>query len=459
MTWREDALAIVQPTPEEHEAIHEAADELVQRIQDHLDEEGWDGTPRLEGSLAKGTYLHGHVDLDVFIAFPPTHERDTLIQRIQTLKSTLDDAKIAYAEHPYAQGTYDGYDAEIVPCYAIEAPSELKSSVDRTPFHTEHVKQALTSEGKQDVRLLKALLKAARCYGAKEEIRGVSGYLAELLILAHGTVEATLEWATNGFPHPITFDTEPERAFHEPLIVIDPVDPNRNAAAAVRAPTLGRFQEAAAAFRQDPHPRYFTPPPPTRLDAEQALTRCQARNTRIIALAFPANGYDVDDPIHAQLRRALTLATEQLTRQQTPVHATHTHLEEPQENRRGWILIEANEQALHEPIRHRGPPAHLEDHARAFRERWEGNPKAAGNVFEDDERLYVDVHREEDTLAAIVIPHLEQANAGKTIDTALEEETFQALEQRDAFADAPSIALGGLLDRRRPWQTQPSRTR
>lgn len=456
MTWRETALAHVQPTPEEHEAVHGAANELVERIQQRLDEEAWDGTPRLEGSLAKGTYLHGQADLDVFIAFPPTLERDTLIDRVHALKTLLDDAKVAYAEHPYAQGTYHGYDAEIVPCYAVDAPDKLQSSVDRTPFHTEHVKQALTKKARNDVRLLKAFLQSARCYGAKEEIRGISGYLAELLILAHGTFEDTLEWATQGFPHPITFQQEPASPFHDPLIVIDPVDPVRNAAAAVRTPTLERFQEAAAAFRQDPNARYFHPPPPPSKDAQSALEICQARNTRLLALALPADGYDVDDPIHAQLRRALTLATQQLTRQQVPVHATHTYLAPREETRQGWILIEASQEALQEPLRHRGPPADLPEHAGAFRERWDNTPDAASDVFEEEGRLYVHVHRDQETLTEVVLPHLEQASAGAIIDTALEEGTLEPLEHRDAIAEAPPIALGGLLDRRRPWQMPPS---
>ncbi len=453
MTWRDDALALVQPTPEEDETIQAAAKQLVTDIQHRLDEEGWSGTPRLEGSLAKGTYLHGNVDLDTFIAFPPNLERETLIQRTHKLKPLLTDAKLAYAEHPYVQGTYNGYDAEIVPCYAVETPKELKSSVDRTPFHTEHVKQHLTTEGKQDVRLLKAFLKAAGCYGAKEEIRGISGYLAELLILTHQTFEDTLEWATHGFHHPITFDHDPQRTFTDPLIVIAPVDPNRNAAAAVRTPALERFQEAAAAFRQAPHARYFTTPPDPTMNAEDALRTCNARNSRILTISFPAIGYDIDDPIHAQLRRAITLATEQLTRQQVPVYATHTHLEPRQPNRQGWILIEADHQALKEPLRHGGPPAHLEEHATAFRERWTNDPMAASTVQEDDDgRLYVDVHRDDDTLGAIVLPHLEQASAGKIIDTALQEGTLTLLEDAEAITEAPSLTLGGLLDRRRPWQ-------
>ncbi len=453
--WRKQALERIKPTPQEDQKTQQDATSLVEDVEKLLDEEGWDGTPRLEGSLAKGTYLHGQGDLDVFVAFPPTLERGTLEDRVHTLKRVLEDGHVAYAEHPYAQGTYRGHDAEIVPCYDLASPRDPRSAVDRTPFHTEHIQHALTDEQRDEVRLLKAFLETAACYGAKESVRGVSGYLAELMILHHGAFQDVLAWATRGFPHPITFEEPPARRFDAPLVIVDPVDPGRNAAAAVRASTLNRFQEAAAAFRQDPHARFFQPPAPAHMDADTALERCQARNTRVLALTLPLDEDLLEDPVHAQLRRAVTLATDQLERDQIPVHATATLLDE--DPREGWILLEAHETALSEPYVHQGPPVHLDEHAAAFREQWDASPQAAGDVYDEEGRLVVKVHRETDTLADIVAPHLEEANAGKIVDEALEDGTAQVHEGDDALAKAPPAARSALLDRRRPWErTAPS---
>jgi len=61
---------------------------------------------------------------------------------------------IAYAEHPYvrAQITHKTeskpaekivYDVDIVPCYAVKKATEIKSAVDRTPFHNKWLEKNL----------------------------------------------------------------------------------------------------------------------------------------------------------------------------------------------------------------------------------------------------------------------------------------------------------------------------
>lgn len=451
--WRTQALDRIKPTPEEDARVQADAQALLDEVQAALDEHGWEGTPRIEGSLAKGTYLHGQADCDVFVAFPTSLDRDELVRRVHELMSLLGDPVVAYAEHPYAQGTYRDHDAEIVPCYDLDDPSQMRSAVDRTPFHTEHVKAHLDADARDEVRLLKAFLETAGCYGAEESIRGVSGYLAELFILAHGTFEDTLAWATRGFGHPVTFDDAPAGSFDDAaLVVLDPVDASRNAAAAVARRVLVRFREAAAAFRADPSPRFFTPPPPANLDPDTALARCQARTSRVLAVRVPAPRAELEDPVHAQLRRAATLASEQLEREQVPVLASTAVLDADERPWTGWVLVEAHAPALSAPYLHEGPPADVEQHAEGFRERWRTDPSAAGDVFEDEGRLYVHVDRDAETLAAIVEPHLADANAGKVVDTALDEDTIAFLEGKHAIADAPRAVLGRLLDRRRPWE-------
>lgn len=450
--WRQQALSRITPSPEQAREVEDAAQALVEALEARVDEEGWEATPRLEGSLAKGTYLAGDADLDVFVAFDPDVDRETLVDRVHELADLLDQPAIAYAEHPYAQGTVRGHDAEIVPCYDLDDPRELRSAVDRTPFHTAYIKDALAEGDRDEVRLLKAFLTAAGCYGAKEATRGISGYLAELLVLALGPFEDVLGWAVDGCEHPIVLEEVPKDSFEDPLVVVDPVDPTRNAAAAVARPTLERFREAAGAFRAEPSPRFFTEPAPARMALEAAQRRCEQRRSRVLAVEVPAGAPDVEDPVHAQLRRAVTLAAEELVREQVPVLATATHLADDGDGRRGWILLEAAEPSLDAPIRHRGPPAHLDEHGDAFRERWSTNPQAAGPVFEEEGRLFVDVHREDDTLAAIAIDHLEEARAGKVVDAALDEDTAQIREAEAALVETPPEALAALLDRRRPWE-------
>lgn len=452
-SWRQQVLAEIKPTPDEDATVQADAEALRTAVADKLDAEGWEGTPRVEGSLAKGTYLHGQADYDVFVAFPPEVDREELTRRVHELKPLLDDPVVAYAEHPYAQGSFRGHDAEIVPCYDLEDPSQLRSAVDRTPFHTEYVDAHLDAAARDEVRLLKAFLEAAGCYGAEESIQGVSGYLAELMVLAHGSFEGVLSWAVDGFEHPVTLDGGPAEPFEaDALVVVDPVDPTRNAAAAVSRPVLVRLREAAGAFRLDPSPRFFHPVPDATLDPEAALATCRARASRVLAIRVPAPEAELDDPVHAQIRRAMTLAAEQLEREQVPVLATTTRLDDEERPWIGWILLEADAPALEAPYLHTGPPAHADDHAESFRARWEGDPDAVGDVFEEAGRLYVRVARDADTLTDIVETHLAEAKAGKVVDDALDDGSIAFLEGKEAIAEIPRAVLGALLDRRRPWE-------
>lgn len=450
--WRDQALSRLRPSPEEQAEVHEDVEALLERIGAFLDEQGWEGTPRIEGSVAKGTYLHGEADADVFIQFPTSVERDELVERVHRMKPLLEDAVVAYAEHPYVQGTFRGHDAEIVPCYELQDPTELRSAVDRTPFHTEHVKAHLDEGLRDEVRLLKAFLKAVGCYGAEEAVRGVSGYLAELLVLARGSFDEVLAWAVDRFPHPVTFDEPPQESFEDPLVVVDPVDPSRNAAAAVAPSALVRFREAAAAFRARPSADAFAELPAPEMAPGDALACCEARRSRVLAVSIPIEDQELADPVHAQLRRAVTLAAEELEREQVPVLATATHLEADRRPEHGWVLAEAYAPALDEPYLHEGPPAAAEEHADSFRDRWEQDPAAAGEVFEEDGRLFVEVEREHGTLAGIVQPLLREANAGKVLDEALAEGSARFLEGKDAIAELPADVRARILDRRRPWE-------
>lgn len=452
--WRQAALDRLRPTRQQDERIRAAAASLEAEVGRALEARGWEGRPRIEGSVAKDTYLRGQADADVFVAFPPTLPREALEARTRALAELLDDPVIAYAEHPYAQGTWESLPAEIVPCYEVDHPSKLLSAVDRTPFHTEYVLANLPAEARDEVRLLKAWLSTVGAYGAEEQVLGFSGYLCELLVLVLGSFEDVLRWAIEGFPHPIAVEAEAQASFEDPLIVVDPVDPERNVAAAVSRRTLERVREAASAFRAEPRSAFFEPHPPATMDQAQGEHLCHLRGSRVLAWSVAVGEDVLEDPLFAQLRRAVRIAGDGLEREQVPVTSSAVHLEADATGRvaRAWGLIEADGAALERPLHHAGPPANVERHAERFRERWEGAEEAESPVMEQEGRLVVLRRRTETTLAAISQPLLEKANAGKVVDQALTNGTFQLLEGEEALAAMPAEARSALLDRRRPWE-------
>ncbi|MEM1682639.1 MAG: CCA tRNA nucleotidyltransferase [Ignisphaera sp.] len=225
----------------------------------------------LQGSLAKDTFLRGQSDIDVFLLFQPRSDTDyrwfkevlvpVVINCFKDYRYTLN-----YASHPYVTLYVDDAEVNIVPAFRIESPSKIISAVDRTPFHTEYVRSHLSIEQRDEVRVLKYFLKQWGLYGAEASTRGFSGYLAELLVIAYGTFLTLLKNCTSWRAYETCIDIENqykskreclEKFRNDVLVVVDPVDPGRNAASALSVKSFALFKLLAGLFIERPSPMFF----------------------------------------------------------------------------------------------------------------------------------------------------------------------------------------------------------
>jgi tRNA nucleotidyltransferase (CCA-adding enzyme) len=223
----------------------------------------------LEGSVAKDTWLKEDPDIDIFIRLPITMPRKDLDQIIIKIakRATKNSKHIErYAEHPYLETFIDNIRVNIVPCYQVEI-GNWKSATDRTPYHTKYINKHLSPELKNEVRLLKKFFKGINVYGAEIRIGGFSGYLCELLILHYKSFIKTIE-AFSKYKKTIMIDQnnhyfnnkiDPTVLFSDPIIVIDPVDKNRNVASALKSEKLYALIGAARAFLLEPSTEFFFP--------------------------------------------------------------------------------------------------------------------------------------------------------------------------------------------------------
>lgn len=233
-------LKKIKPSQQETACINESAAKIIKKLKN----KGHRAV--LVGSAGRGTYIAGDKDLDIFVFFPKTVSREKLEKTGLALgKQVLGkNSRTHYAEHPYVKGTLCGFEIEIVPCYEMKIGEKPLSAVDRSPLHHKHVLKHLTKKQRDDVLFLKQFLKGAGAYGAEHRVKGFSGYLCELLILKHSSFERVLRAA---------------HAFDHPFILIDPVDANRNVAAAVSKEKLADFKKKAAAFLKKPSENFFFP--------------------------------------------------------------------------------------------------------------------------------------------------------------------------------------------------------
>lgn len=213
------------------------------------------------GSAERKTWLRGNHDIDIFISFPNTLFKKEMTEMgyaiAQEVAKTADSWEDRHAEHPYLHIQKDGFKIDLVPCFRVSDASKIQSAVDRTPFHCNFIKPRISGL-ENEVLLLKQFMKNCGVYGSEVRTGGFSGYLAELLILVYGSFENVLKEASYWRPGVrIDISDISDSRFSDPLIVIDPTDPNRNVAAALSLDKFSEFIVYARHFLSSPSIHFF----------------------------------------------------------------------------------------------------------------------------------------------------------------------------------------------------------
>jgi len=243
----------IRPSQKEIKKMAEIVNKIEKKIERHLPV---DVKIFLSGSIAKQTFLKGEGDIDMFLLFPKTFDKEMMGKLVMDIvKREFKRYEIAYAEHPYARVYVDDVKADIVPAYNIRHIKHMGTAVDRTKFHVSFVKKYIKDK-REDVLMLKKLLKNFGIYGADIKTKGVSGYLTELMIIRYGSFENAMEeiakWNIGQAIEIRQRWKKEEELRHkfrgDALIFVDPTDRNRNVASAVSAENLSRLILISRAF-------------------------------------------------------------------------------------------------------------------------------------------------------------------------------------------------------------------
>ncbi len=253
----------------------------------------YDVNCNLVGSVAKKTSLIGKADIDIFMTFPLSYSDDDLKKYgLEFGQHCIDvmngKSEKRYASHPYITGLINGFEVDFVPCYNIKDASELKSAVDRTILHTKYVKSHMTDFEADQVLLLKKFMTSINTYGANYKVSGFSGYLCELLILKYGSFINVITSAANEWCKKFSIDLENYSTscnYKDPLIVIDPVDKNRNVAAALSIQKYSEFIIASRNYLDNPCDDYFIDRD-IKTTKEEMLSDYNNRDTKCFVISF-----------------------------------------------------------------------------------------------------------------------------------------------------------------------------
>ena len=416
----QDIAQQITPTTGERRKVTQVLKKVQTELQQQFDTAGVDCDVQIHGSIARDTWLRSGLEIDLFLVIPPPPQ-DYAIQHILDLvKAYLGPIwHEAYADHPYLQATIQGVQIDFVPCYRISDNDILISAVDRSPLHTQFITTQLQKTQRQDVRLLKQFMHGTDLYGAEIRIGGFSGYLCELLILHYGSFLRTLQHAASWKSGEVIDITDQWRSrliqaqqhFQAPLIIIDPVDAQRNVASAVTQQRMGEFITAAHRFLQNPTTTYFFP---TTANNELARIESSVQNMQfdIIAIRLSSEA-PAPDILWGQLHRTRRAIAKYLHRYDFTVFTSEVWSDEQNHH---IFLFSLASIMLPLTKRQRGPPIDSPDVA-SFLEKHLNAPDTSIGPWIDNDRWHVGKTRQYASARTLLTEQL-TADGGKAIGVA-----------------------------------------
>jgi tRNA nucleotidyltransferase (CCA-adding enzyme) len=393
-------LRKITPTPKERKDLEAVIDRAVGVTEKIIKPLALRHT--LAGSFTRDTWMPDKKEFEIFILFPEDYPRERLEKMgleigKEIVRALKGSCRVAYAEHPYTRAKILGYDVDIVPCYKVSSASRIKSAVDRTPFHNKWISGHLPEKLSSDVRLLKQFTKAMGIYGSDARTLGLSGYLCELLIIHYGSFQKFVQSASIWEAGRIFIDLEThhkagkvpknlrERFRDQPLVVIDPVDPKRNVAAAFSTENFMKLVKASRDFLRNPAEGFFfrRPEKPSIRHLQELL---KPRQTRLLALSFRRPDV-IDDVWWPQLRRTALRLKDILEEYEFLVMGYDVWSEEKGQ---GIILLEMEVWKLPSIRRIIGPPVFIEDRSQEFLKKY----KPLGKTWVESNRWVAEVKRQ-----------------------------------------------------------------
>ena len=297
------------PTYSDRRKITRITQDLIKKLSFEFKKSNIIANITVEGSVAKDTWLREDPDIDIFVHLPLSLSKEDFKNILKIAKKATKNSKHIerYADHPYLETFIDDIRVNIVPCYIVKK-GNWKSATDRTAFHTKYINKHLKPELKNEVRLLKKFFKGINVYGAEIKTSGFSGYLCELLILKYKSFIKTIKIFSK-FKTPIIIDQNKyysdkkidlAKIFFDPIIVIDPIDKNRNVASAVKSKKLYTLIGAARAFLLKPSVKFFSPPNIDSFTTQHLKENLENRGSSVLFIILD-NINSVPDVLWGQL--------------------------------------------------------------------------------------------------------------------------------------------------------------
>ncbi len=377
-----EVLKSIKPSEKEEKKLKSKLDKFLSKLKDCKEE------IFIGGSYAKGTWLSGNHDIDLFVQFKQDVDISNRLEKI--LKNSFRKVSRLHGSRDYYQIKFKGILFEIVPVAKIKKAEEANNTTDVSPLHVEWVKKNTTKKLCDEIRLAKQFCKAQGVYGAETYIKGFSGHALEILTIKLGSFKKLLK--SNFKEGKQIGKGKINKDKLSPLILIDPSDNTRNAAAALSIEKFNKFKEAAKQYLKKPSKEFFK---------EKGITKKDIKDKDIIITAYPLKGKR--DNIGTKLLKAYELTSKVL--KEFKVEDSGWHWEE---RKPALFWFNLKEKELKKFKIHPGPPLTKIKHVKEFKNKHKF-------TFTKNNKLYAKVEREFTTPKALLKYLLKQKDIKKRV--------------------------------------------
>lgn len=357
------------------------------------------------GSIAKNTFLKNDCDIDLFVRFAFKYEDSKLSDMLyEILITAFSNVKIlrVHGSRDYFQFRINNYDYEIVPVLMLHESNlrDARNITDFSPLHVNWVSGKIKKnpELSDEIRVAKQFCKANNVYGAESYIKGFSGHILDIMVIHYGSfismVKAFASIDKISIQNPIIIDAEkklvdPLKQLNKNkinyLIVIDPVQPERNAAAALSREKLQIFISKCKKFIESPSEKFFNI---EKFDLNKALKdfKSKYKNCKIIVFKVKTQDGSKDIAGTKVYKVYFSLIKHSELNDFKVIDSTW-HFD--YEKKHAILILCYNNEKLSEAVEHKGPPLNALEDVKRFRKKYAQTKIVGNRIFAIIKRTYL----------------------------------------------------------------------
>ncbi|MBI4448187.1 CCA tRNA nucleotidyltransferase [Candidatus Woesearchaeota archaeon] len=376
-------LTKIKPTSEEEKQIKELANRIIRTIKIR------EAEVELGGSAAKGTNLRGAHDLDIYVKFNKDIYSNSDISGIlkNELEKIFPQIETVHGSRDYFQLNEEGFLIEIIPILEIKKAEDATNITDVSPLHVKWVRKH--KKYANEIRLSKAFCKANNIYGAETYVKGFSGYVLEILTIRYKSflklLRAVSKWKKKTVIDHEKFYKNEKEVLNElnsakslsPLILIDPVQKTRNAAAVLNEENYANFVSLAKKYLKKPSEKFFE-----KKELDLLKLKEKAKGNKFVVLEAEALE-GKKDVVGTKLLKCFEYMQKKLANEEFKVIRSGWSW-----NSKAYLWFVIKNEKLSETKKHFGPPIKEKNRLKDFKEKWKGH-----KIFSLKRFVYVELER------------------------------------------------------------------